>query len=289
MDLPEEVLIEGETVTVCSINQQLFHVGSAEKMKLLIGLIRSKNPASVLIFTNTKQMSEEVASRLGMNGFDAEFLTGDLAQSVRQRRIDKFKSRELHILVATDVAARGLHIDDLELVVNYDIPQYCENYVHRVGRTARAGKPGTAVTLACERNIQFLSPIEKFIGMKIPATVADDELYADDLSAGKRYRQRRSSSPHRPDREHGSHSSAPRRRENRSHQESREERTHTKSPSKPSGRRYEKKSSAAPSSQNTKKPQSHSVVRPHVHTHTEQAPVKRKGGFLSKVISIFKK
>jgi ATP-dependent RNA helicase RhlB len=197
MKNPVEVHIKTETITVHNINQQLFHVGSAEKMKLLIGVLNSYNFTRALIFTNTKQMCEQVAGRLYFNGFTAEYLTGDLSQSERQKRMDRFKQGNLPILVATDVAARGLHIDDLELVVNYDIPQYCENYVHRIGRTARAGKSGTAVTLACERMIEHLAPIEEFIDMKIPSSVADDELYAVDRSAGKNYRHRRRSSQQR--------------------------------------------------------------------------------------------
>ncbi len=191
MTNPEEVHIETETITVHNINQQLFHVGSAEKMNLLIGVLKRYDFTRALIFSNTKHMCEEVAGRLNLNGFTAEYLTGDLPQRDRQKRIDRFKQGHLPILVATDVAARGLHIDDLELIVNYDIPQYCENYVHRIGRTARAGKSGTAVTLACERMIEHLAPIEKFIDMKIPSSVADEELYADDRSAGRSYRRRR--------------------------------------------------------------------------------------------------
>ncbi len=188
---PEEIHIKAETITVHSIKQQLYHVGSKEKMKLLIGILNNYDFTRTLIFTNTKQMCEEIARRLHLNGFIAEYLTGDLPQRERQKRIDRFKKNNLPILVATDVAARGLHIDDLELIINYDIPQYCENYVHRIGRTARAGKSGTAVTLACERMIEHLDSIEKFIDMKIPSSVADEELYAEDKSIGKSYLHRK--------------------------------------------------------------------------------------------------
>ena len=197
MKNPEEVLVETETITVHNINQQLFHVGSAEKMMLLIGVLNNYNFNRALIFTNTKHKCEEVAGRLLLNGFIAEYLTGDLPQNKRQKRIDRFKQNHLPILVATDVAARGLHIDDLELIVNYDLPQYCENYVHRIGRTARAGKSGSAVTLACERLIRHLAPIEKFIEMKIPSSVADEYLYAEDKSAGKSYQRRKNTSQQR--------------------------------------------------------------------------------------------
>ena len=214
---PVEVHIVSQNVTVDAINQQVYHVGSAEKMSLLLGLLKKYGSGRALIFVNMKHMAEEIADRLKGNGYKAEYLTGDLAQGQRQRRIDQFKNNELPLLIATDVAARGIHvddlelvinydipdtpdaythrigihIDDLELVVNYDIPMHSENYVHRIGRTARAGKTGHAITLACETFVEFLAPIEKFINMKLPSTVAEDELYLPDLTAGKNYRRSR--------------------------------------------------------------------------------------------------
>ena len=191
MNHPKEITIKTDTITVNTINQHLFHVGSKEKFQLLIGVLKNYNSERTLIFTNTKNMCEEVARRLELNGFTARYLTGDLPQKERHYIVNRFKESRLPILVATDVAARGLHIDDLDLVVNYDIPQYCENYVHRIGRTARAGKSGTAITLACEKMIEHLEPIEKFIDMKIPSSVADEELYVEDKSYGKKYRSRK--------------------------------------------------------------------------------------------------
>jgi ATP-dependent RNA helicase RhlB len=188
---PVEVHIVSQNVTVDAINQQVYHVGSAEKMSLLLGLLKKYGSGRALIFVNMKHMAEEIADRLKGNGYKAEYLTGDLAQGQRQRRIDQFKNNELPLLIATDVAARGIHVDDLELVINYDIPMHSENYVHRIGRTARAGKTGHAITLACETFVEFLAPIEKFINMKLPSTVAEDELYLPDLTAGKNYRRKR--------------------------------------------------------------------------------------------------
>ncbi len=188
---PVEVHIVSQNITVDAINQQVYHVGSAEKMSLLLGLLKKYGSGRALIFVNMKHMAEEIADRLKGNGYKAEYLTGDLAQGQRQRRIDQFKNNELPLLIATDVAARGIHVDDLELVINYDIPMHSENYVHRIGRTARAGKTGYAITLACETFVEFLAPIEKFINMKLPSTVAEDELYLPDLTAGKNYRRKR--------------------------------------------------------------------------------------------------
>jgi ATP-dependent RNA helicase RhlB len=194
MNEPTEVHIASENITVDTIDQQVYHVGSSQKIELLLGLLKRYAVSRVLIFVNMKHIAEELAERLTGNGFNADYLTGDLPQSQRLRRINMFKNNELPILIATDVAARGIHVDDLELVVNYDIPMHCENYVHRIGRTARAGKSGRAITLACETFVEFLAPIEKFIQMKIPSVVAEDELYLPDVTAGKHYRRQRRSS-----------------------------------------------------------------------------------------------
>jgi ATP-dependent RNA helicase RhlB len=128
----------------------------------------------------------EVARRLEHNGYKCEFIMGDLPQSRRTRIIEDIKSGKIKYLVATDVAARGLHIDDLELVVNYDIPLEYENYVHRIGRTARVGKSGKAISLACDRYVYGLEAIEEFINMKIPVAWATDDIFVKDESAGKR-------------------------------------------------------------------------------------------------------
>ncbi len=175
MNEPEEVLIEPEEITVKEITQVLFHVSKKEKFGLLLSILKKINPHSCLVFTNTKERAVEVAKRLGMNGYKAEYLMGDMPQTKRLKTIDDMKDGKIEYLVATDVAARGLQIDDLELVVNYDIPEDYENYVHRIGRTARAGKKGIAVTLACEEYIYSLEAIEDFIGMKIPVKWADEE------------------------------------------------------------------------------------------------------------------
>lgn len=182
---PAEVTINPEEVTVEKITQELYHVGRHEKMKLLLGILKKENPENVLIFTNTKQAAYEVAMRLNHNGMKAQYIIGDLPQSKRLRIIDDMKEGNIPILVATDVAARGLHVDDLDLVINYDIPEDCENYVHRVGRTARAGKTGKAISLSCERYVYGLDAIESFTGIKIPVSWADDEDYLEDASVGK--------------------------------------------------------------------------------------------------------
>ena len=182
---PFEIAIEPETVTLEEVKQVLYHVSSGDKMKLLLGILKRENPESVIIFCNTKRYSEIVAKRLRLNGFDCEFIMGDLPQKKRLKIIDDIKAGKLHLLVATDVAARGLDIEDLAMVVNYDLPNESENYVHRIGRTARAGKTGKAVTLASEQDVYALPGIERYIGRKIPSETATADLFAEDKSEGK--------------------------------------------------------------------------------------------------------
>jgi ATP-dependent RNA helicase RhlB len=187
MNGPEPIVINPEQVTVDEITQEVYHVSSSEKMKLLLGLLQKEQPENALIFTNTKDMAVKLAKRLSINGYNAKYIMGDLPQKKRQAIIKQIKEGDLDILVATDVAARGLHINDLDLVFNYDIPEDPESYVHRIGRTARAGKSGKAITLACEKYVYGLEAIEKFIDMKIPVEWAEEELYqSEDDSAGMR-------------------------------------------------------------------------------------------------------
>jgi len=189
MDHPVEIEIAPQQITVDAITQELFHVSSDEKMNLLLGILKKEEPSSVLIFTNMKGEARIVAEKLRLNGFPCEHISGDLPQGKRSRIVEQVKSGELRYLVATDVAARGLHIDDLALVINYDIPEYCENYVHRIGRTARAGKSGKAITLACEEYVYALEAIEQYINKKIPTGFADSTLYAEDCTAGMTFRR----------------------------------------------------------------------------------------------------
>jgi ATP-dependent RNA helicase RhlB len=185
---PFEIEIEPETVTVDEVDQFLYHVPSEDKMRLLLGILKREKPESAIIFCNTKRYTEIVAKRLQMNGYECEFIIGDLPQSKRLAIIDDVKAGKIHYLVATDVAARGLDIEGLAMVLNYDLPVESENYVHRIGRTARAGKTGKAITLASEQDVYELPDIEKYIGKKIPALIAGEDLYAEDKSAGLRIR-----------------------------------------------------------------------------------------------------
>jgi ATP-dependent RNA helicase RhlB len=187
MHEPKEISIEPEHVTVDLVTQELYHVGGHEKLPLLMGLLERERPESCLVFCNQKFMVEELARRLKVNGFDCEFIMGDLPQSKRSEVIERLKAGKIRILVATDVAARGLDVEALQLVVNYDVPEDAESYVHRIGRTARAGKAGKAITLACEKFVYGLYAIEKYLGSKIPVMPFDESLLLADRSSGIRF------------------------------------------------------------------------------------------------------
>jgi ATP-dependent RNA helicase RhlB len=188
---PAEISIEPEHVTVDLVTQELYHVGSHEKMSLLLGLLDREKPESCLIFCNQKFMVEELARRLKVNGYDCEYIMGDLPQAKRLEVIERLKAGQVKMLVATDVAARGLDIDALALVVNYDVPEDAESYVHRIGRTARAGKAGKAITLACEKFVYGLYAIEKYLGDKIPVMPFEESLLLADRSSGIRFSHER--------------------------------------------------------------------------------------------------
>ena len=178
MNEPVRVELSPEQITVENVTQEIYHVAKKEKISLLLGLLKKEKPRIALIFTNTKYGAVMVARHLENNGFKCQYLIGDLPQKKRLKIIDDFKAGDLSLLIATDVASRGLHIEDLELIVNYDLPEDCENYVHRIGRTARAGKSGKAIALACEDCVFNLDAIEKFIGMKIPVKYVTDDIFS---------------------------------------------------------------------------------------------------------------
>ncbi|MDH4133902.1 MAG: DEAD/DEAH box helicase, partial [Gammaproteobacteria bacterium] len=168
MNNPELVKIESEHVTADRVTQKLYHTANEEKIPLLVGLLRHMDPHRTLVFTNTKGGAERVRLWLRANGFEAEVISGDVPQSKRERLLHDFQSGKLPILIGTDVAARGLHIPEVSHVFNFDLPQDAEDYVHRIGRTARAGASGDAVGFACEQYSFSLPEIETYIGRKIP-------------------------------------------------------------------------------------------------------------------------
>ncbi len=180
--LPDPVMIEiePEQVTVNTIDQKVLYVSNEEKLSILLSLLKRPEVERCIIFTNMKRTAEMLGWKLEANGFPAKVLTGDLSQDRRQKVIEGMKAGKIKILVATDVAARGLHIEDITHVINYDLPDDAANYVHRIGRTARAGKSGKAYSLACEDHVLNLPEIEKYIERKLEAEwIEDSELVKD--------------------------------------------------------------------------------------------------------------
>jgi len=197
LNTPVFIEVTPEQLTVDTVAQELYRVGSHIKLNLLLGLLQRRAPKNALIFTNMKHTAFLLAKQLQANGHQAKFLSGDLPQGERLQIIEGFMAGRFPVLVATDVASRGLHIDDLEMVINYDVPQDCENYVHRIGRTARAGATGLAITLASEKTADHLEAIEKFIGQKIPVLPVTNDMFVRDMSlerlAGQNLERRRPS------------------------------------------------------------------------------------------------
>jgi ATP-dependent RNA helicase RhlB len=186
MNLPEEISTNLNMPIVETVVQQLYHVSKGDKLSLLLGMLKRESWQRMLIFANTKSTVAWLADRLSLNGYAASGISGDLTQKQRMRIMTQFKQGRIPILVATDVASRGIHVEDISHVVNYDVPQDREEYVHRIGRTARAGKHGKAITLACEEYVYFLEPIEEFIGQKIPVAWPDESWFIPDAAKGKR-------------------------------------------------------------------------------------------------------
>lgn len=183
MRQPETVEIESPTMTVDTIDQSYYRVEPNEKRTQLNRLLLMEQPESCMIFCNTRVAVDQVKSFLNKKGYAAEALHGNIPQARRMKTIDKFKRGDYHILVATDVAARGIHVEDLSLVVNYDVPNEKDNYIHRIGRTGRAGKTGRAITLATGDDIMSLYEIEEHIGTLIKEKELPDEAAFNELSA----------------------------------------------------------------------------------------------------------
>ncbi|MDG2107865.1 MAG: ATP-dependent RNA helicase RhlB [Woeseiaceae bacterium] len=168
MNEPELIRIEPEKVTTDKVQQAIFYPSNEDKMQLLIGLMREIGDVRTMIFVNMKREAEKVQDYLKANEIDAAAISGDVPQKKRERLLSDFQEGKLRVLIGTDVASRGLHIPGVEYVINYDLPNDAEDYVHRIGRTARAGASGYALSLACETYAMSLPDIEKYIGKKIP-------------------------------------------------------------------------------------------------------------------------
>jgi ATP-dependent RNA helicase RhlB len=176
MNEPEKLVVETEFITAAKVRQKLYYPADEEKIPLLIGLLSRSEGARTMVFVNTKAFVERVARALERAGYRVGVLSGDVPQKKRESLLKKFQAGQLELLVATDVAARGLHIDGVSHVFNYDLPFDAEDYVHRIGRTARLGAEGDAISFACERYAMSLPDIEAYIEQKIPSEPVTAEL-----------------------------------------------------------------------------------------------------------------
>ncbi|HCC82165.1 MULTISPECIES: ATP-dependent RNA helicase RhlB [unclassified Methylophaga] len=175
MNNPEKVQIEPEKMMGDRIEEWVYYPSNEEKIPLLLALIKRIQPIRSIVFVNTKQVAERVWGFLEGNGYKAALLSGDVPQKKRESLLKHFQDGEFPYLVATDVAARGLHIPEVSHVFNFDLPQDAEDYVHRTGRTARAGASGIAISLACEEYAFSLPDIEQYIKHKLPVAQSTDE------------------------------------------------------------------------------------------------------------------
>jgi ATP-dependent RNA helicase RhlB len=173
MNEPELIRIEPDKVTADRVRQAIFFPSNEDKMPLLVGLIREMGEGRIMVFVNMKREAERVQAYLQENGVDAQAISGDVPQKKRLRMLMDFQSGKLPVLIGTDVASRGLHIPDVQYIINYDLPQDAEDYVHRIGRTARAGASGDAISFGCETYAISLPDIEAYIGHKIPVANYD--------------------------------------------------------------------------------------------------------------------
>jgi ATP-dependent RNA helicase RhlB len=178
MNNPELVRIEPDKMTVDLVRQIMYYPSMEEKMPLLIALLRQADARRTMIFVNTKRMAERLETVLNANGFNAQAISGDVPQPKRLRFLRDFHNGDLAVLIATDVASRGLHIPDVSHVFNFDLPQDAPDYVHRIGRTARAGADGDAISFACEEFAVSLPEIETYLGHKVPYAPIPQELIA---------------------------------------------------------------------------------------------------------------
>jgi ATP-dependent RNA helicase RhlB len=178
MNHPRMVKIESDKVTAERVRQVCYMTANSEKIPLLVGLVRTWTDPRVMVFVNTKREADRVWGYLQGNGINTAVLSGDVPQKKRLSLLKRFTDGDLPVLVGTDVAARGLHIPDVTHVVNYDLPEDAEDYVHRIGRTARAGAAGDAISLVCETYAFCLPDIERFIGAKVPVRPVAPELLA---------------------------------------------------------------------------------------------------------------
>jgi ATP-dependent RNA helicase RhlB len=191
MNEPVNLQVEPEQMTAKRISEELFYPSKEDKMRLLLTLVEEEWPERAIVFANTKHTCEEVHAWLVADKHRAGLLTGDVPQKRRLKILDDFSQGNLDILVATDVAARGLHIQEVSHVFNYDLPDDAEDYVHRIGRTGRAGESGAAISFACENYVYNLPAVEAYIDHEIPVSHYEPKHLLDDLTRPRMHHKRR--------------------------------------------------------------------------------------------------
>jgi ATP-dependent RNA helicase RhlB len=190
MNNPTLVRIEPDKMTVDRVRQVMYYPSNEEKPRLLVGLLKQMDPRRSMVFVNTRRAAEDLERLLRGNNINAEAISGDVPQRKRLRMLRDFHEGTLAVLIGTDVASRGLHIPDVSHVFNYDLPQDPEDYVHRIGRTARAGAEGDAISFGCEEYVISLPDIEAYIGRRLPVASIPLELLPELALAESRHKQR---------------------------------------------------------------------------------------------------
>jgi ATP-dependent RNA helicase RhlB len=195
MNNPVPVKIETDSVSADNISESIYFPANSEKIPLLVGLIRKLDPQRAIVFVNTKHNAERIEAYLKVNQIKAAMISGDVRQNKRERFLKDFGEGKYQVLIATDVAARGLHIPAVSHVFNFDLPQLAEDYVHRIGRTARAGASGEAHSFACEDTAFYLPEIEEYTGKTLPVVTIDPELLPE-IQRPQRGQQQRTPAHH---------------------------------------------------------------------------------------------
>ena len=178
-DKPATVEMEPERVATDTVEQKIFITTADEKFTLLNNILKGDDVESIMVFANRRDICRKLHDRLQRKGFQVGLLSGDVPQNKRMRTLEAFKNGKIKVMVATDVAGRGIHVDGVSHVVNYTLPEEPEDYVHRIGRTGRAGSTGTSISFACEDDAFLLEPIEKLLGMSLPCTMPEEVLLAE--------------------------------------------------------------------------------------------------------------
>ncbi|VAX26910.1 ATP-dependent RNA helicase RhlB [hydrothermal vent metagenome] len=191
------VEIESEQLEADTITQIIYIVSADEKFKLLFNLMEQKNFSKVLLFCNRKDIAKDLHERLNRRGVSTTLLTGDIDQKKRLRRLENFKKGDIRVLVATDVAGRGIHIENVSHVINYNLSEDPEDYVHRIGRTGRAGLSGTSISFACEDDSFQIPKIEEFLKHKLELIYPEDELLKELPPAPKKPKQEKEHNPYK--------------------------------------------------------------------------------------------